>query len=296
MNINPKIIEEQIPYSKKDSFFLRHDHIYIKEELGYHKHPEYELQYVKKGQGVHIIGGISELCKEGEIILIPGNVPHAWYWDEKSTDEEGRIEEITIQFHPDFFKEKLSYFPEFGTTIKFFSTLKNAIEYQGECATIIRNTIVDMEMQSSELRLVNFFLIITQMYLSNEQRIIDTPLYSFIKKENERMDKIYKYILENYTKSISLEEIANVACMNKSAFCIYFKKKTGRTFVNLINEYRIKKACQLLCDNNKSISSISFELGFSSLSHFNKTFKYKTGVSPSNYRKQTQNSKKCCGI
>lgn len=74
--------------------------------------------------------------------------------------------------------------------------------------------------------------------------------------------------------------------MTVPAFCRYFKKTTGKTFTQLVNEYRIINASRLLNESQMSIADICFECGFNNFSHFNKQFNDITGKSASQYRKE----------
>ena len=77
--------------------------------------------------------------------------------------------------------------------------------------------------------------------------------------------------------------------MTVPAFCRYFKKVTGKTFTQFVNEFRIVHATKLLAENPTSITDICFEIGFNNFSHFNKLFKKFTGKSPLKYRNEMKN-------
>jgi AraC-like DNA-binding protein len=78
--------------------------------------------------------------------------------------------------------------------------------------------------------------------------------------------------------------------MNTAAFCRYFRKKTGKTFAEFVNELRISYACKLLRHGgNRTVEFICFEAGFNNLSNFNRQFKARVGKSPSEYRKLINN-------
>ena len=76
--------------------------------------------------------------------------------------------------------------------------------------------------------------------------------------------------------------------MTPQAFSRYFKQKTGKTFVQFVNEYRLVHARKLLAEGHLSITDICFAAGFNNFSHFNKTFRLATGKSPSQYRNEIQ--------
>jgi YesN/AraC family two-component response regulator len=103
--------------------------------------------------------------------------------------------------------------------------------------------------------------------------------------DTERFQKVYAYIIANYTQDIDLQVIASIAHFTPTAFCRYFKKMTRKTLVDVITEFRIKHACQLLRSTEKSVYDICFESGFGNISYFNKSFKKAIGQSPLNYRK-----------
>jgi AraC-like DNA-binding protein len=99
-----------------------------------------------------------------------------------------------------------------------------------------------------------------------------------------RIDKVISYLNKNYNQPVNLEEVSSLAAMNPSAFCRFFKNKTGKSFKNYILDMRIEYACKLLIMDNMSVSQVSAECGFDTISHFNKTFKKNTGYNPSQYK------------
>ena len=73
-------------------------------------------------------------------------------------------------------------------------------------------------------------------------------------------------------EKISLKEIADIVYMSESNFCKFFKKSTGNTYSDYLNELRINEVCRVLVQSEKSINQISFECGFETLSYFNRVF------------------------
>ncbi len=118
--------------------------------------------------------------------------------------------------------------------------------------------------------------------LLQEQHITALPN----KIEQQRINNVMAYIIDNFKHKISLDEAAEIAHMTPNAFCKFFKKSTRKTFIEMVIEYRLNYALQQLIKTDKSISEISFESGFGDVSHFFKLFKAKTHLSPSNYRKK----------
>nr|WP_305069557.1 AraC family transcriptional regulator [Flavobacterium covae] len=104
------------------------------------------------------------------------------------------------------------------------------------------------------------------------------------------MQVVYEFVMNNFDKKISLEEIANIANMTKNAFCRYFKVRTNKTFFQFLIELRIEKASRILTSNHEiSVVEIAELTGFNNISNFNRKFKEIKKTSPMNYRKRFKN-------
>ena len=101
------------------------------------------------------------------------------------------------------------------------------------------------------------------------------------------IEQITHYIRENYTRPISLEEISHMCYHSKYYISRFFHRKAGLTIVEYINQQRIRHACEQLSDSTRSIETICFESGFTSLQHFYTVFRNMTKHSPLQYRKKT---------
>jgi AraC-like DNA-binding protein len=135
-------------------------------------------------------------------------------------------------------------------------------------------------------QITNLLLLLQNMAISSDSQLLASPLYyeTFPALGNGRIEKIISFINYNYTRDISLTEIASMAFMNPSAFCRYFKENTGKTYIQYVTDMRIGYACKLLILNNLSVSQICLECGFDSLSHFNRTFKQIMRYTPTQYQ------------
>ncbi|MHA3775605.1 helix-turn-helix domain-containing protein [Verrucomicrobiota bacterium sgz303538] len=95
-----------------------------------------------------------------------------------------------------------------------------------------------------------------------------------------------KFIEEHQDEELALEDVAKAVNTSTFHFCKMFKKATGMTFTEYLGLIRVGKAKKLLANPQKRISEIAFEAGFSSLTHFNRTFRKITGQSPTAFRRQ----------
>ena len=96
------------------------------------------------------------------------------------------------------------------------------------------------------------------------------------------MKVVLKYVENNYADKISIADIADVAGFSESSFYWGILKKTmGTSFVDYLKDYRLTMAARLLQSSDSSVLSISGEVGFESLSYFNRAFKKHYGMTPS---------------
>ena len=89
-----------------------------------------------------------------------------------------------------------------------------------------------------------------------------------------------RYIADNYSRSISLDDLASLCCMNRSYFCRRFREVTGKTAIGYVNEYRLTKARALLMSTDMSVSDVALDTGFSDSSYFARLFARYYGVPP----------------
>ena len=111
----------------------------------------------------------------------------------------------------------------------------------------------------------------------------------FIQQENAEPPVITKaraYIHEHQTEEIKLGHVAKAVNMSSYYFCKMFKRVTGINFTDYVARIRIEKSKNLLLNPNLRVSEIAFEVGFQSLTHFNRVFKKILGQSPTEYRAQ----------
>jgi len=98
------------------------------------------------------------------------------------------------------------------------------------------------------------------------------------------MDRIRTYVICNHGRYVAIDDVARFVGMNKSAFCVFFRKMAGKTFVQYLNEYRIQMACRMLEKGEKSVSEVCYAVGFGDVPYFHLMFKRTTGVSPGKYK------------
>jgi AraC-like DNA-binding protein len=253
-------------------------------DASYHFHPEYELTYIEKGEGIRYLGNHSERFQAGDLVLIGPNLPHCWVSD---STEEGKPDSIAyvIQFKQDFLGADFFNGPEFVGIRQLLATSKNGIIYNE--IENIKETMAIMESATPINRIQSLLSILVQLSQIENYKIANSYLINS-KLNNSgvaRFQKVFSHIILNYAKQIDLDEVAEIANLSRTSFCRYFKGVSNKTYIEVIFEFRLEKACYLLSSTGLSIQQICFDCGFNDIPFFNKLFKKKFEMAPNAYRK-----------
>ncbi len=253
----------------------------------YHFHPELELTFIKRSRGTRFVGSQISNFEAGDLVLLGKNVPHCWLNTEGDDLIADAAQSIVIQFKEDFMGNAFGSIPEMAAIHQLFQKAQSGILIKGKTRDRVQDKMYGIETAHPFNKLMTLLDILQDIALSDDIESIDAQFssYKLSSLDTERFQKVYAYIIENYTQDIALDKIAAIAHLTPTAFCRYFKKMTRKTLIEVVTEFRIKHACQLLTTVDKSISDICFESGFGNISYFNKEFKKSIGHSPLNYRK-----------
>ena len=261
-----------------------HARITPDKQIGRHSQSEYELDYIITGKGIRTLGGISEPFQEGEVVLVPPEVPHQWEFAPQAVDHGGCIENISFHFPPTF-PEKLSeVFPELSKKMMRLQELTEAVRYEGDAKERLVQLLMYMDSKAPESRCSCAVSLMAEM--ANLGDAVRVSSISRLSSAEKRLEKIRIYVHCNYARTITIEEISSYVGMNRTAFCAFYKKETGKTFITALNEFRLEMAAQLLRSHPEMpVSDVAESVGFGTLPHFVRSFTKWKGVSPGKWRK-----------
>jgi AraC-like DNA-binding protein len=283
-----KIMHEQVSFAPRTMLKVKWDD-FPHFTYPWHFHSEFEIVYVLKSSGKRFVADSIEPFEEGDITLMGSNLPHFWKSDASGNSENAsRVNAIVVQFHKDFFREEISTYPEFHRINELLKRAARGIHFSKTSGEKIGKMLKRLLKLNGLDRMLYFIKLIDTMARTENYRILASKAYVLEehKELNNRLDKIMHFINTNYQRKITQDEVATKIGMTTSAFCRYFKEKTGKGFIFFVNEMRIGYACKLLIENHISISQICFECGFNNISNFNRMFKRQTGYTPSDYQQQ----------
>ena len=255
------------------------DHVKLTpdKQIPLHTQESWELSYVVTGGGEREIGNLPAPFTAGDLVLIPPGIPHCWTFDARQTDRHHRIENITVIFEETLLDGLAQALPHLNDVVRKLRTYTDAVTFpprqQERITTLLRRMCheTDTERAASVVTLL--------CLLAEEGRALGH--YEKPDIIRQRLMQVRIYVSCNYRRPITIDEMAQHIGMNRSAFCTFFRKHTGQTFVDYLNAYRVDLASRLLEEEGVSVTEACYASGFNDTAYFCRTFKRYKGVPPS---------------
>ena len=254
-------------------------------QFKWHYHPEFELTYIVKGNGYRIVGNSYEPFNDGDLVLLGSNLPHTW---SGKADGDVNSDAIVIQFSSEF----ILPFLELNESLLIKNMLDSSLRgINFEPDEHLVTKIIEITETNGVERILKLISILDILSKKQIKLIAPNTFHNVVSRKSEvRINNVCLFIQNNFQNKIYLKEVADLIYLTESNFCKFFKKATGKTYSDYVNEIRINEASRLLIQSDKTISQISFECGFETLSYFNRVFLNKKGITPSVYRKSSASS------
>jgi len=259
----------------------------------WHFHSEYELVYIQKSFGKRFIGDHVGNFKAGDLYFIGKQLPHMWVNDNLFFTDSNKLtaSSMVLHFNLDFFSKdflKSDFCSELGNLLEKSNL---GIQIKGEAKQRVLEKINEIKSKKG-LELYAALINILQILIdAKKYKTLSSSGYvnAFIHSNSKRINTINEYIVNNFRNTISLSDVADLASMNVTSFCRYFKMKTNQPFNQYLISFRIGHAKRLLIHTDLSVSQICFEIGFNNLANFNRHFKKITLLTPKDFRKKQMN-------
>lgn len=250
-----------------------------------HSHNFIEVIYMCSGTTTHIVNGNKVVLKEGELLFLGQNVNQEIL--------PAGINDVAVNFIvlPEFFDVSLVMLKDEETPLRAFiinslkSNNSNSSYMHFKVADVltiqnlVENLIWTLIKGTSNKRKITSFtmgLIFLQLMDYTDRLVLDD-------KEDETILKVLKYADENYRDG-SLTELASSLHYDFSWLSREIKRKTGKTYTEIVQEKRLSQASFLLTNTDMNISDIANQVGYDNISYFHKLFKKRFNMSPYKYK------------
>jgi AraC-like DNA-binding protein len=276
---------EKIPLLSNSTYIIRSFEVpYI--EFPIHIHPEYELNFIEKGSGFRSVGDNIAPFTNGDLVLTGPNLPHQW---KSEIEPNGQLyKQIVLQIHPHFLGAEFMERSEALLVKKLLENASRGILFESPVVKKASEKLIQLQKKDGFEGLLIFLELIYLLANTSNFRLLSTKTFvSDLDKKPyyDRINPVYNFLLEHFKENININEVAAQMNMSTSALSHFIKKKTAKSFTELLAELRIGFACKQLIETNYTIAQISDNCGFNNLSYFNRRFKELKKCSPLEFRK-----------
>jgi len=252
------------------------------------QHDFWELVYVDSGKISAVADNFGYIVEQGEIIF---HKPNEFHTLASSPNEPHNILVTTFETNSpamDFFKNKI--FTLNSKQKKILSLMLEEMKkafLDGRLDNKIHDEAQLLDKASYQLGIGHLEHLLVELVRENNTNIRSENERKIARKniENALVDSIKAYLQENVYNNIHLQEICSHYNLSKSYICEAFHNETGRSVIDYYIDLKIKEAKYMIRKGSLNFTQISEKLGYASIHHFSRSFKTKTGMSPSTYEK-----------
>lgn len=233
--------------------------------------PKYnKIYFICEGEGWIKIGDTNFYPKPGEIFFIPADTLHSF----------STISENTYTKYWCHFTSNIAFAPLFQYfKLPFFANAENSDELKSAFKKLVSSykSVSASSKVRSKAAVLEIISCVIDLFLSDGTEYV-TPL------SLRRLQNIIHYIDDHLSKDLTIEELSQIMHFHPNYFIKYFKSHLGLSPIQYINKRRLEKAKYLISNTDMTLGEVAHSSGFSDLSHFSKSFKKHTGVTPKKFR------------
>jgi AraC-like DNA-binding protein len=256
-----------------------------------HFHEDCQLTYILEGDGDIFIGETISPFNKGDVFLIGKNIPHVLRnSDSYYQNPNLHARAISVFFSQDTLMKIFNLLPETAALQKLLSFSAHGIKLSGKTASEVHQGLERMLKLQQFDCFLEFMGILNSISKADDINLISKtsmPLHS-VSEDNKKITRVFEYVMANFHRKITLEEISSIVNMSPTAFCRFFKQRTLKTFSNFLIEIRIGNACKMLVEDDYNTTQCCFFNGYNNVSNFHRQFRKVTGMTPSEYKQKVK--------
>lgn len=256
------------------------DHTHPQYEMPLHWHMECELILILKGEFLLHVNGRALRLSKGQCAFIPAEFIHG------GIPRECVYECVVFQGES-FLSGSAACLNEYRSACECGRLTQTVFE-PGSCAGRLADALFELMEKESAGYVFKTTGLLWQLMgeiLAQSSRQSQTSQIGGASRQSARIKRVLARIRNDYSKPLTLADMARTAGLNPQYLCKVFKQVTGKTPVDYLNYYRIECAGEMLCFEYMTVTEIAYQCGFGDLSYFNRLFKRQKQMTPTQYRK-----------
>ncbi|HEY4112203.1 AraC family transcriptional regulator [Puia sp.] len=227
-----------------------------------------------------------------QLLLLGPQLRHGWVCPDAPATPEPNA--LAIRWPGDLFGNNFLDKNQMKAIGALMEMAARGIRFPAETIPAVRPQMVSLRSSSGFTTLIGLLRLLHELSAADGQPLLDTPPPAGEPAEKKSsFDEAMDYMEANYFLPMTLEEMAGKACMTKGSFCRSFRRKTGKTYSESLNEIRIGHICRLLVETTDTVAEIAYRVGYQNIFHFHRHFKRQTGSTPKQYRREHQPGESC---
>lgn len=254
-----------------------------------HVHHHMELTWIERGVGLRLVGDDASPFEAGDLVLLGPQVPHTWL--STGARQRPRPTATVVQFAPEWLRQ--SPWPELARLAPLVASAQRGLRITGRCAREVRDALTRMHDGDDHERLAALILVFGN--LARRPRDLK-PIASHPARElparaageaaaGRRVDRVVGWLQRHLADELRVDDAAKLAHVSPAAFSRWFRREVGKTFTQYINDLRFGAACVQLRQSGAPVAHVAQACGYATLSHFNRQFLLRAGMTPREYRR-----------
>jgi AraC-like DNA-binding protein len=252
----------------------------------WHHHDEYELHLIVETSGKVFVGDYIGHFQPGQLVLTGPRLPHNWISSDAPPGGVA-LRDRVIQFAHEPIEQACELFPEFKEILPMLEQAKYGIEFFGVSDVALAH-FERVAGSRGLARIAGFCEFMAMLARCKDFRLLSSVQLQCSEDDESmaQVNAVVSYISEHCNEPLSMADVCARFRMPESRFSRFFRRATGNTFTDFVNRMRISKACQLLMETDRYVTTICYEVGFNNVANFNRRFLEIKGMTPTDFRRQ----------
>ena len=224
--MNANIIREITPLTQNDCFMI-FSRVKNRFDFPLHYHEEFELNLILNAKGAkRIVGDHIEVIDDLELVLVGPNLSHAWFTHQSEGKE---ITEVTIQFHKDLLDERFLRKNQLSFIRTMLEHGQRGVLFARETIERLKERLLNLNRKAGFDSVLELFSILHDLSTSRNIRTLSDASFNSgtLHFNSRRIEKVFQYMNDNYSKPITLGEVAKIANMPEASFSRFIKREQG---------------------------------------------------------------------
>ena len=251
----------------------------------WHCHPEYELTLTLNSLGHRYIGDDVDAYDDGDLVLIGPGIAHSWQSRAIVTEGEPHVA-LVAWFTHDWAERLIALLPEFRGLDRLIRRARRGVAFSAAVREAVRPLMLAIRDAGPTQRTV-LLLSVLELLIADRHAVdlANHPAEDLVNvTQDARLERVLNHLHRHFTATISLDALADMACVSTSALQRMFRRQARMTVVDYVIRLRIGRACSMLIHENSPIATIAAEVGYSNMALFNRHFLRLKGAAPRVFR------------